>query len=127
VKEIPETHAAGRVDVVVIDYRPGEAEQFVFGEDGFHGALRAVSGRVIEGRDPEFQRQFAALAGFEVVVIDRIGARQALDVLCASPGHGPIFIAGRREDVIVLRVNAVGVPGGAPAVGPPTNLPYGGQ
>src|ERR1035437_1020054 len=112
VGKVPEAHAIGRADVVVVDHSPGEADQLVLREDGFYGALRAIAGRVVEGRDPELQNQFAAFARLEVVVVRGVGVGQALDVLRATPGHGPVFIAGRREDVIILRVDPVRRPVG---------------
>src|ERR1017187_9379117 len=94
VGEIPESDAIARVDVVVIDHAPREADQLVLGEDAFHGALRAVAGGVVEGRDIKLQHQLAALAGLEIIVVGGVGVGQALDVLRATPGHRPDLVAG---------------------------------
>jgi hypothetical protein len=110
--EVPETDAVARVDVIVVDDRPGEANQFVLGEHGLHRALRTFARRIVERRDPEFEHQFPGLARLEVVVVGGVGVGQLLDVLRAAPSHSPILVPGRREDVIILRVHAVKGPVG---------------
>src|ERR1019366_4181144 len=92
-REIPEGVLLAR-GVVVIQNRPGQADQFVLAQHGFHGALGALAAGVIEGRDPELERQVAALARFEVVVVGRIGVGQFLHIGVAAPGQRPILAHG---------------------------------
>lgn len=114
--KIPEFGGAASVDVVVVDDGPAEADEFVLVEDGFDGARGALGAGAVERRDPKLQCVETGLAGFGREILRGVGPREFLDPRLRAPGEAPVRADEGREDMVVLRVDAVegkiGVDGG---------------
>ena len=93
--------------IVVIEHRPGHSDQLVLPQRGLHRPPRSLAPGVVEGRDPELERQLPRFSRLEIVVVGGVGIGQFLHVGITAPRERPVFSGGRGHDVIILRVHAV--------------------
>src|ERR1039458_4944210 len=106
-REVPEAVILAVGRAVVVDDGPGEADDLVLVQLRFHGALRAFASGVVEWRDVELQDVMAGLTRAEAVVLGVVGPGEFLVPRLAAPGERPVLALGRRENVVVLRLNSV--------------------